>query len=72
MIIKEKDFLCELEKNETAVTLFLLNGTKLQGILSGGDEHVLFLRRDNHTQLIYKHAVSSIMPSVPVQIDKKD
>ncbi len=70
MVSGENDFLNELTKMEIAVTVFLLNGTKLQGILSDFDDNALFLRRDNHTQLIYKHAVSTIMPSIAVQMKK--
>lgn len=69
MNITENQFLEALKTSETAVTIFLLNGTKLQGIIAGFDEAVLFLRRDGHTQLIYKNAVSTVMPVVPVQLD---
>ncbi len=68
MVVSENDFLNELTKSEIAVTVFLLNGTKLQGILSDFDDNALFLRRDSHTQLIYKHAVSTIMPSISIQL----
>ena len=51
-----------------AVTVFLINGVKLQGIITQQDEESLLLRRDGHTQLVYKHAVSTIMPSVAVDI----
>lgn len=59
----QEDFLNDLKKNKVSVTVFLINGVKLQGIITWFDENSLLLRRDGHTQLIYKHAVSTIMPS---------
>ncbi len=44
------------------MTVFLVNGVKLQGIVAQSDAHTLLLRRDGHVQLVYKHAVSTIMP----------
>ena len=64
----QEDFLNDLKKNKVAVTVFLINGVKLQGIITWFDENSLLLRRDGHTQLIYKHAVSTIMPSTAVDI----
>ncbi len=58
----ENNFLGKLKENETSVTVFLVNGVKLQGIITWFDEVTILLRRDGHTQLIYKHAVSTIMP----------
>lgn len=64
----QEDFLNVLKKNKVSVTVFLINGVKLQGIITWFDENSLLLRRDGHTQLIYKHAVSTIMPSTAVDI----
>ena len=64
----QSDFLNDLRKNKVSVTVFLVNGVKLQGIITWFDNFSLLLRRDGHTQLIYKHAVSTIMPSTPVDI----
>lgn len=64
----QEDFLNDLKKNKVSVTVFLINGVKLQGIITWFDENSLLLRRDGHTQLIYKHAVSTIMPSTAVNI----
>ncbi|MBQ8558236.1 MAG: RNA chaperone Hfq [Alphaproteobacteria bacterium] len=66
--MKEENFLNELESGQISVTVFLLNGTKLQGILVAHTQHALFLRRDAHTQLVYKHAISTIMPSQPIDV----
>ena len=54
----QSDFLNDLRKNKVSVTVFLVNGVKLQGIITWFDNFSLLLRRDGHTQLIYKHAVS--------------
>lgn len=64
----ENDFLGKLKSDEVAVTVFLVNGVKLQGIITWFDEHSMLLRRDGHTQLIYKHAISTIMPGDAVEI----
>ena len=64
----ENNFLNKLKEKETSVTVFLVNGVKLQGIITWFDEGSLLLRRDGHTQLIYKHAVSTIMPGDMVEI----
>lgn len=61
-------FLEKLMKDEIAVTVFLVNGVKLQGIITYFDETTLLLRRDGHTQLIYKHAISTIMPGEAVEL----
>ena len=61
-------FLNFIRKNKTPVTVFLVNGVKLQGIVSCFDNFSVLLRRDGHTQLVYKHAISTIMPSTPVQL----
>ncbi len=71
MDIMEQAFLAELKENKSAVTIFLLNGTKLQGILVDFDEGALFLRREGHIQMIYKQAVSTIMPSIAVRFERK-
>ena len=61
-------FLNHLRKNKTPVTIFLVNGVKLQGIVTWVDNFSVLLRRDGHSQLVYKHAISTIMPVTPVQL----
>lgn len=65
----QNTFLTELKTKEISVTVFLVNGVKLQGIVTWFDEDTILLRRDGFTQLIYKHSVSTVMPSAPVNID---
>ena len=65
---KNNEFLTKLQTEEISVTVFLVNGVKLQGIITFFDNESLLLRRDGHTQLIYKHAVSTIMPGEAVEL----
>jgi len=61
-------FLNSVRKSKTPLTIFLINGVKLQGVVSWFDNFCVLLRRDGQSQLIYKHAISTIMPSAPVQL----
>ena len=61
-------FLNHLRKNKTPVTLFLVNGVKLQGIITWFDTFSILLRRDAHSQLVYKSAISTVMPLNPVKL----
>jgi host factor-I protein len=61
-------FLNQLRKTKAPVTLFLVNGVKLQGIVTWFDNFSVLLRRDNHSQLVYKHAISTVMPINPIQL----
>jgi host factor-I protein len=61
-------FLNYVRKNKTPVTVFLVNGVKLQGIITWFDNFCVLLRRDQHSQLVYKHAISTVMPAQPVQL----
>lgn len=65
----QEDFLNDIRNNEISVTIFLINGVKLQGMITWFDDATILLRRDGHTQLIYKHAVSTIMPSTAVDLN---
>lgn len=59
-------FLNGLRRSKTPVTMFLVKGVKLQGIITWFDNFSVLLRRDGQAQLIYKHAISTIMPSHPL------
>jgi host factor-I protein len=61
-------FLNHVRKNKTPVTIFLVNGVKLQGIITWFDNFCVLLRRDAHSQLVYKHAISTVMPGQPIQL----
>ncbi len=62
----QDQFLNLLRKNKTPVTMFLIKGVKLQGIVTWFDNFSILLRRDGQSQLVYKHAISTIMPSIPI------
>ena len=61
-------FLNHIRKNKLPVTVFLMNGVKLQGVITWFDNFCMLLRRDGHAQLVYKHAISTVMPMAPVQL----
>lgn len=61
-------FLNRIRKEKNSVTVFLVNGVKLQGIVTWFDNFSLLLKRDSHIQLVYKHAISTIMPSGPLSL----
>jgi host factor-I protein len=61
-------FLNHVRKNKTPLTIFLVNGVKLQGVVTWFDNFCVLLRRDGHSQLVYKHAISTIMPGHPIQL----
>ena len=61
-------FLNNIRKNKMPVTIFLVNGVKLQGVVTWFDNFCVLLRRDGHSQLVYKHAISTIMPGHPIQL----
>jgi host factor-I protein len=57
----------QLQIDKEQVVLFLINGVKLQGVITWFDNDCLLLKRDNHSQLVYKHGISTVMPLDPVQ-----
>ncbi|KWV92996.1 RNA chaperone Hfq [Erythrobacter sp. YT30] len=63
-------FLNLLRKNKIPVTMFLVKGVKLQGIVTWFDNFSILLRRDGQSQLVYKHAISTIMPGSPVDAEQ--
>lgn len=65
-------FLNQARKSKAYVTVFLVNGVKLQGVITWFDNYCLLLRRDGHVQLVYKHAVSTIMPAQPIDLRLDD
>jgi host factor-I protein len=57
-----------VRKAKIPLTIFLVNGVKLQGVVTWFDNFCVLLRRDGHSQLVYKHAISTIMPGHPIQL----
>ncbi len=65
-------FLNAIRKEKMPVTVFLVNGVKLQGVITWFDNFSMLLRRESHVQLIYKHAISTIMPGGPLNLHDGD
>lgn len=61
-------FLNHVRKAKVPVTIFLINGVKLQGVITWFDNFCILLRRDGQSQLVYKHAISTIMPSQNISL----
>jgi host factor-I protein len=61
-------FLNHVRKTKTSVTVFLVNGVKLQGVITWFDSFCVLLRRDGQSQLVYKHAISTIMPAQSISL----
>jgi host factor-I protein len=61
-------FLNTMRKHKAPVVVFLVNGVKLQGIVTWFDQFSILLKREDHSQLVYKHAISTVMPVNPVPL----
>jgi len=61
-------FLNHVRKAKVTLTIFMVNGVKLQGVVTWFDNFCVLLRRDGQSQLVYKHAISTVMPAQPVQL----
>ena len=68
----QDNFLNSVRKTKNPVTLFLVNGVKLQGVITWFDNFSVLLRREGTVQLVYKHAISTIMPSLPLDLMGED
>ena len=62
-------FLNQARKDRLAVTMFLMNGFQLRGIIRGFDGFTVILDSDGKQQMIYKHAISTVVPVRPVPLD---
>jgi host factor-I protein len=65
-------FLNKIRKEKMTVTCFLANGVKLQGIVTWFDNFCILLRREAQVQLVYKHAISTIMPNGPLTLHDEE
>ncbi|MCY4302178.1 MAG: RNA chaperone Hfq [Aestuariivita sp.] len=61
-------FLNHVRKAKIAVTIFLVNGVKLQGGIGWFDNYCVLLHKEGQAQLVYKHAISTILPSEPISL----
>ena len=64
----QDNFLNTVRRTKNPVTLFLVNGVKLQGVITWFDNFSVLLRREGTVQLVYKHAISTVMPSLPLDL----
>ena len=64
----QDSFLNGVRKDKNPVTVFLVNGVKLQGVITWFDNFSILLRRDGTSQLVYKHAISTIMPTQNISL----
>lgn len=67
----QEQFLNEAQKAHTPVTMFLMNGFQLRGVITGFDNYTVILSSDGKQQMIFKHAISTLVPLQPVQFQKK-
>ncbi len=68
----QDSFLNNVRKEKISVTIFLLHGVKLQGIVTWFDNFSILLKRENHVQLVYKHSISTIMPHSVITFDNEN
>jgi len=60
-------FLNQMRKEKIPVTMYLVNGARLTGTIKGFDNFVILMKQENQ-QLVYKHAVSTIIPERPIEL----
>ncbi len=67
-------FLNQCRKNDIGITIFLINGFQIKGYIKGFDNYIIFLDSDGKQNMIYKHAISTIVPSkeVPFYVNKEE
>jgi host factor-I protein len=68
----QDNFLTQVRKNRTNLTLFLMNGFQMHGVITGFDAFVVVLNTEGKQQVIYKHAISTIAPERPVELRELD
>ena len=68
----QDQFLNQARKERTPLTVFLVNGFQMRGVITGFDAFVIVLLSEGRQQMIYKHAVSTITPSIPLRLNQED
>jgi host factor-I protein len=66
--VLQDTFLNQARQQKISVTIFLVNGVKLQGMITWFDTYCILLKRDHLSQLVFKHAISTVMPMAPIVI----
>ncbi len=65
-------FLAECKRQGTPVTVYLVNGFQLRGVVKGFDPFTVLLEYERKAHLVYKHAISTISPGAPVEVDSNE
>ena len=68
----QDQFLNQARRERTMLTVFLVNGFQMRGVITGFDAFVIVLLSEGRQQMIYKHAVSTITPSVPLRLNQEE
>lgn len=68
----QDSFLSQARKGRVPVVVFLVNGFQMRGVLTGFDSFVILLQTDGKQQMIYKHAVSTIVPEHPIALEGEE
>ena len=68
----QDQFLNQARRERTPLTVFLVNGFQMRGVITGFDAFVIVLLSEGRQQMIYKHAVSTITPSVPLRLNQEE
>lgn len=71
-ITLQDTFLNKLKNEKAPVTIFLVNGVKLTGFINNFDNFSLCLEKEDHHQLVYKHAISTILPLYPIKLFEEE
>ena len=64
-------FLSRARRSRVNVTMFLMNGFQMRGVIAGFDQFVVVLVSDGKQQVIYKHAISTIAPERPISLEEE-
>ena len=68
----QDSFLNQLRRDKSVVTMFLMNGFQLHGVVKSFDGFTVVLDSDGRQQLIYKHAISTVVPPRPIPFDGEE
>lgn len=72
LINLQDSFLNQVRKENISVTIFLVNGFQLKGFVKGFDNFTVILEMDGKQQMVYKHAISTIQPLRPVNLNSEN
>ncbi|MDD2233515.1 MAG: RNA chaperone Hfq [Desulfitobacteriaceae bacterium] len=64
----QDNFLNQIRKENLPVTIYLVNGFQLKGLIRGFDNFTVFIEFENRQQMVYKHAISTVMPIRPINL----